>query len=272
MMLSFHDVVSGERVDYFNLGISGGMGEDIYALSNYVLSRSDANVISVVIALDYVTLGTPDDTRYGERIRGIYTVAEPISDEIPSSPTERINSLLSLDWARAAIGSTQPQSDLGFDACGARSDEEYSGRIERSGESRDEYRRNHISLILRSLPSSSQLDERRVLDLQAAVDLWIGNGTSVTLLLTPFQSDLLAGLQNESAFVERHAATRDVLKSLENGESVRLIDLTNPAVAGIASDNYWWDGLHYSAAAAAAIADHLGFLPSDAEICSGTGA
>lgn len=261
MMLSLTSEESAQGVAYFNIGISGALGEDILALTRYALSRPDANIVDVVIGVDFTTLGEPDDPTYGTRLQGIYPLTSIMDDRLDTGPADMVKNLLTADWARTLVGNIRPLPRTMFDASGTRLEEEYVQRVQRAHQSRAAYLQNHISLVLRSLPKDEHLDSRRVSDLREAVEQLIARGARVTFFMPPTHPELLQGLQESEVFNARMAETRAILADLDQSDQVVVHDFTDPSLLGLTSDDYWWDGYHYSAQAAAIIANALRTTP-----------
>jgi hypothetical protein len=101
------------------------------------------------------------------------------------------------------------------------------------------------------------LNDRRMSDLRDAVHLWTSSGAEVVLVHMPYPQPVWDAMQEQSDIVRAERDLDAFLQDLSVPPGVALCDLSDPSTTGLTDNAYWWDGGHYTAAAADIIFAHV---------------
>lgn len=258
MELSLSD--SAATIPFYNCGVSGGKAEDILAFARFILRHPRVRVAEAVIGVDPFALAVPNDpVDYGARLRGVHQLESVMHDRIRARRRWkwRASALLGRDWTTAVREIGDPPGPSWFDAAGVYPESNYVKRVGTSPDSRARYLSGHISMVMGHLPDTPEPDPRRVWDVSETVRLLRAHGARVTIFLPPTHPRLLAALRNDPAFLTQIADDRTILQALASHTGATFVDLTDPARAGLAPSDFW-DGYHYTSAAATLVARSLG--------------
>jgi hypothetical protein len=242
---------------FFNAATSGGQPEDVLAFTRHILEQPDVRVSRVYINADPFFLS--ENTTYAVRLDGVYVLGQQIPSNGPFlEDLEHITtSLLSNDWARATIQRLRYNrfSPVYFDySTGIRNENTvFAPQLADAG-SRKSLLTQHVDRVIETAPST-EISARRVEDLQTAVTLLANHGAEVVLIFMPHQPRLWSSLMEDPNYLERISHTREILTELAQTPRVSFCDFADPAMLGLESDRYWWDGVHYTGDAAEAISE-----------------
>lgn len=246
-------------IEFYNCGISGGKAEDILAFTRYLLDHRTTSLREAIIGVDPFALAVPNDpSDYGARLRGVYVLAVRMSDRL--GLRRRVDwslaALLGRDWTTALRELRDPQVPRLFNDRGLFPESNYVRRIGTDSAGRRRYLAQHIRMVLEHLPQMPTPDPQRVRDLEEAVHRLRARGARVVLFLPPTHPTLLAALRSEPTYTTALAAVRAVLGRIAEQSGARFVDLTDPEVAGLGAEDFW-DGYHYTSAAAKKVAQRL---------------
>lgn len=257
MELSLGD--STAAIPYYNCGVSGAKAEDILAFTRFIFAHPDVKLAEAVIGVDPFALAVPSEgTDYGARLRGVYPLEQVMRDRIELGRRWqwRAAALLGRDWTTALREVRDPPAQQWFDVSGMFPESNYVKRIGTSAGSRARYLADHISMVMTHLPTTADADPRRVGDIEEAVRLLRAHGTRVTIFLPPTHPRLLAALRSDTIFRAQIDHDRSTLRELASRTGATFVDLTDPASSGLAPGDFW-DGYHYTSAAAALVKHSL---------------
>ena len=246
---------STAAIPYYNCGVSGAKAEDILAFTRFIFAHPGVRLAGAVIGVDPFSLAVPSardgDNDYDARLRGVYSLEGVMRDRIDSR--ERLKwraaALLGRDWTTALREMGDPPPHQWFDAAGLYPESNYVERIGTSAEAREQYLTNHISMVMSNLPTTPDLDPRRVRDIAEALRLLSSHGTRVTIFLPPTHPRLLSELRSEPNFRAQIDHVRETLDRLADSTGATFVDLTDPSSSGLAPGDFW-DGYHYRSSAA----------------------